>query len=33
MWNLKYDANGLIYKTETLTDIETNFPKGKGGEG
>ena len=32
MWNLKYDTNELIYKTETLTDIESKFrvTKGKG---
>ena len=33
MWNLKYDTNELIYKTETdsLTDIE-NKPTGTKGE-
>ena len=33
MWNLKYDTNELIYKTETDSQTEkTNlwFPKGKG---
>ena len=33
MWNLKYDKNELIYKTETDSQTEkTNlwFPKGKG---
>ena len=34
MWNLKYDTNELIYKTETdLHTQKTNLwlPKGKGG--
>ena len=36
MWNLKYDTNELIYKTET--DLQTQktdlwLPKGKGGGG
>ena len=25
MWNLKYDTNELIYKTERLTDVENKF--------
>ena len=25
MWNLKYDTNELIYKTNTLTDIENKL--------
>ena len=25
MWNLKYDTNELIYKTETDSDIETDI--------
>ena len=32
MWNLKYDANELIYKTETDSQVQkTNLwlPKGK----
>ena len=34
MWNLKYDTNELIYKTETVSQTKkTNLwlPKGKGG--
>ena len=37
MWNLKYDTNELIYKTETDSDIETDIEnklmvtKGEGG--
>ena len=33
MWNLKYDTNQLIYKTETDSDIENKrmVTKGKGG--
>ena len=32
MWNLKYDTNELICKTNRFTDRETNLwlPKGKG---
>ena len=31
MWNLKYDTNKIIYKTETdWQDIENSLPKGKG---
>ena len=35
MWNLKYDTNGLIRKTNRPTDVENKIwlPKGKGGEG
>ena len=36
MWNVKYDTNELIYKTERLTDIENNLMVTKGerwGEG
>ena len=36
MWNLKYDTNEVIYKTETDSQTQkTNLwlPKGKGGEG
>jgi len=33
MWNLKYDTNGLIYKTETDTDIESKFMVIKGERG
>ena len=36
MWNLKYDTNELIYKTETDSWTQkTNLwlPKGKGGAG
>ena len=25
MWNLKYDTNEIIYKTETNTDIENTL--------
>ena len=25
MWNLKYDTNELIYKTNRLTDIESRL--------
>ena len=25
MWNLKYDRNEIIYKTETNTDIENTL--------
>ena len=36
MWDLKYDTNECVYKTETdsLTDIENNvlIPKGKRGD-
>ena len=34
MWNLKNDANELIYKTDSQT-FKTNLwlPKGKGGRG
>ena len=30
MWNLKYDTNGLIYKTEADSDIENKFMVTKG---
>ena len=30
MWNVKYDTNELIYKTERLTDIENNLMVTKG---
>ena len=31
MWNLKYDTSEFIYRTETLTDIETDgYQRGKG---
>ena len=30
LWNLKYDTNELIYKTETLTDIENKLMVTKG---
>ena len=34
MWKLKYDTNELIYKTETLTDIENKLvTKWEAGEG
>ena len=36
MWNLKYDTNGLIYKTETDSQTwKTNLqlPKGEGNRG
>ena len=34
MWNLKYDASELIYKTETrLTDIENKLKASKGEKG
>ena len=33
IWNLKYDANKLIYKTEIDTDIENKCMTIKGGEG
>ena len=34
MWNLKYDTNELIYKTENrLTDIENKLMVTKGGRG
>ena len=32
MWNLKYDTNQHIYKTETLTDIEKRLVVAKGEE-
>ena len=34
MWNLKYDTNELIYKTNRLTDTDNKlmFTKGEGGE-
>ena len=30
MWNLKYDPNEFIYRTERLTDIENRFVVAKG---
>ena len=36
MWDLKYDTNELIYKTETDSQTQKNnlcLPKGKGGGG
>ena len=30
MWNLKYDTNVLIYKTETDSDIENRLVVAKG---
>ena len=33
MWNLKYDTNELIYKTERLADIENKFMVTKGERG
>ena len=41
MWNIKYDANELIYKTETYLKKQMHrhrkqtysYPKGKGVEG
>jgi len=30
IWNLKYDTNGLIYKTEADSDIEKKFMVTKG---
>ena len=30
MWNLKYDTNELIYKTNRLTDIENRLVVAKG---
>ena len=30
MWNLKYDTNEPIYKTETDTDIENRLVVAKG---
>ena len=30
MWNLKYDTNELIYKTETDTNIENRLVVAKG---
>ena len=33
MWNLKYNAHELIYKTETDTDIENKFRITKGERG
>ena len=32
MCNLKYDTNELIYKRDTLTDIENRLAAAKGGE-
>ena len=35
MWNLKYDTNELIYKTETDSQTERTglwLPRGRGGE-
>ena len=31
MWNLRYDTNQPIYKTETLTDIENRLVVAKWG--
>ena len=31
MWNLKYDTNEPIYKTNRLTDIENRLVAAKGG--
>ena len=31
MWNLKYGTNELIYKSETLIDIENRLVVGQGG--
>ena len=33
MWNLKYDTNQLIYKTETDSDIENKCMVTKGERG
>ena len=33
MWNLKYDTNEHIYKTNRLTDIENRLVVAKGEEG
>ena len=33
MWNLKYDTNELIYKTNRLTDIENKLMVTKGESG
>ena len=35
MWNLNINTNEFIYKTDRLTDIETNLrlSKGKAGRG
>ena len=33
MWNIKYDTNELIYKTETDSDIENRLVVAKGGVG
>ena len=33
MWNLKYDTNELIYKTEVDSDIENKFMVTKGERG
>ena len=30
MWNLKYDTNEPIYKTERLTDVENSLVVAKG---
>ena len=31
MWNLKkHDTNELIYKTNSLTDLENELPRGEG---
>ena len=32
MWNLKYDINGLVYKTDP-EKINLRLPKGEGSEG
>ena len=32
MWNLKYDTNELIYKTETDSDTENRLAVAKGTE-
>ena len=31
MWNLKYDTNELIYKTDRLMDIKNRFAVSRGG--
>ena len=33
MWNLKYDTNEFIYKTERLTDTENKLMVTKGERG
>ena len=33
MWNLKYDTNELVYKTETDSQRKLMVTKGKGGRG